>query len=71
MTSLTVSSSFQIVIPARMRKSLGIRPGAKLHAIEYEGRIALYPVKPMESARGFLRGIQSDVPRDADDLIRE
>lgn len=66
MTTLTVSSKFQIVIPARMRESLGIRPGEKLHAIEYRGHIELIPVKSMKSARGSLKGIQSDVPRDAD-----
>lgn len=66
MTTLTVSSRHQIVIPARIRESLGIRPGAKLHAIEYRGRIALLPVKPMQSSRGFLRGIEADVPREAD-----
>lgn len=66
MTTLTVSSKFQIVIPARMRESLGIRPGEKLHAIEYRGRIELVPIKSMKSARGSLRGIRTDVPRDPD-----
>ena len=66
MTTLTVSSKYQIVIPARMRESLGIQPGEKLHAIEYRGRIELVPVKSMKSARGSLRGIDTDVPRDPD-----
>lgn len=66
MTALTVSSKYQIVIPARMRESLGIRPGEKLHAIECRGHIALVPVKSMRSARGSLRGIRSDVRRDPD-----
>jgi len=66
MTTLTVSSKYQIVIPARMRESLRIRPGEKLHAIEYRGRIELVPVGTMKSARGFLKGIQTDVPRDPD-----
>jgi AbrB family looped-hinge helix DNA binding protein len=64
MTILTVSSKYQIVIPVRMRQSLGIRPGDKLHAIEYAGRIALVPVSSMQSARGSLKGINTDVPRD-------
>jgi bifunctional DNA-binding transcriptional regulator/antitoxin component of YhaV-PrlF toxin-antitoxin module len=55
-----------ISIPASIRKSLAIRPGTKLHAIEYRGRIRLLPVCPMKSARGFLRGLDTDVPRDAD-----
>jgi AbrB family looped-hinge helix DNA binding protein len=66
MTTLTVSSGYQIVIPVRMRKPLGIRPGGKLHAIEYRGRIALVPVKLTRSARGFLKGIDTVVPREAE-----
>jgi AbrB family looped-hinge helix DNA binding protein len=66
MTTLTVSSKYQIVIPARIRESLGIRPGEKLHAIEYRGRLELVPVKPIKSARGSLQGIETDVPRDPD-----
>jgi len=66
MTTLTVSSKFQIVIPARIRESLGIKPGEKLHAIEYRGRIELVPVRRRKAARGSLKGIDTDVLRDAD-----
>ncbi len=66
MTTLTVSSKFQIVIPARIRESLGIKPGEKLHAIEYRGRIELVPIRRTKAARGSLKGIDTDVPRDAD-----
>jgi AbrB family looped-hinge helix DNA binding protein len=66
MTTLTVSSKYQIVIPARIRESLGIRPGEKLHAIEYRGRLELVPVKSIKATRGSLQGIDTDVPRDPD-----
>jgi AbrB family looped-hinge helix DNA binding protein len=66
MTTVTVSSKYQIVIPRLLRDALGIRPGDKLEAIPYQGRIALVPVRPMKSMRGFLKGIDTDVPRDAD-----
>jgi AbrB family looped-hinge helix DNA binding protein len=66
MTTITVSSKFQIVIPVRIREALGIRPGEKLHAIEYRGRIELVPVRPVKAARGSLKGIDTDVPRDPD-----
>jgi AbrB family looped-hinge helix DNA binding protein len=68
MTTLTVSSKYQIVIPARIRQSLGIRPGEKLHAIEYRGRIELVPFRSMKAARGSLKGIDTRVPRDPDRL---
>ena len=66
MTTLTVSSSYQIEIPARIRESLGIHPGDRLHAIEYRGRLTLLPVESMRSARGSLKGINTEVPRDPD-----
>jgi AbrB family looped-hinge helix DNA binding protein len=37
MNTITVSSKYQIVIPLKIREALGIRPGEKLHAIEYRG----------------------------------
>ena len=66
MTTITVSPKYQIVIPSRMRESLGIKPGEKLHVIEYRGRIELVPVRSTKSARGSLRGINTDVPRETD-----
>ena len=68
MTTVTVSSKFQIVIPRELRESMGIRPGERLHALPYRGHIALVPVKAMKSVRGFLKGIATDVARDADRL---
>jgi AbrB family looped-hinge helix DNA binding protein len=46
MSTITVSSKYQIVIPLKIREALGIKPGEKLHAIEYRGRIELVPVRP-------------------------
>ena len=46
--------------------ALGIKPGEKLHAIEYRGRIELVPVRPTKTARGSLKGIDTDVPRESD-----
>ncbi len=66
MSTITVSSKFQIVIPAKIRESLGIKPGEKLHAIEYRGRIELVPVRLTKAARGSLKGIKTDVNRDTD-----
>jgi AbrB family looped-hinge helix DNA binding protein len=66
MSTITVSSKYQIVIPSKIRAALGIKPGEKLHAIEYRGRIELVPVRAARAARGSLKGINTDVPRDAD-----
>lgn len=66
MTTITVSSKFQIVIPRVIREALGIKPGEKLHAIEYRGRIELVPVKSAKASRGSLKGISTEVPREPD-----
>jgi AbrB family looped-hinge helix DNA binding protein len=66
MTTIVVSSKYQIVIPSKIRHALRIKPGEKLHAIEYRGRIELVPVRPAKAARGTLKGIDTNVPRDAD-----
>jgi AbrB family looped-hinge helix DNA binding protein len=68
MHTVTVSPKYQVVIPANVRKSLGIRPGQKVQVIQYEGRIELIPVVPIKKARGFLRGIETHVERGADRL---
>lgn len=66
MDTTTVSPKFQVVIPLRVRRALGIRPGQKIHVIPYEGRIELIPVRPLKQARGFLKGIETDVEREPD-----
>lgn len=66
MGSVTISPKYQVVIPKRIRAQLGLEPGQKIQAIAYEGRIELIPVRPMRQMRGFLRGIDTSVEREAD-----
>lgn len=66
MSSLVVSSNYRLVLPKNMTTNLGIRPGDKLHAIEYRGRITLIPVVNIRAYRGFLKDMNSTVERDAD-----
>jgi AbrB family looped-hinge helix DNA binding protein len=68
MHTVTVSPKFQIVIPQAIRKSLGLQPGQKVQAILYDNRIELIPIKPMTSMRGFLKGIDTTIEREADRL---
>ncbi len=63
METLTISPKFQVVIPKSIRDSLRLRPGQKVQAIQLENRIELVPVLPIEQMRGFLRGIDTTVPR--------
>jgi len=66
MTMVTVSPKFQVVIPKVIREALGIKSGARMHAIQYRGRVELVQVKSPKEARGFLHGIDTTVPRDPD-----
>lgn len=66
MNTVTISPKFQVVIPEEIRKKLKLTPGQKVQTIAYDDRIELIPVVPITKMRGFLRGIDTDVPRDSD-----
>lgn len=66
MTSVTVSEKYQIVIPKSAREALHLKPGQKVEVLVYEGRLEFVPVRDLKSVRGFLKGIDTDVPRDGD-----
>ena len=66
MNTVTVSPKYQVVIPRNVRDALDIRPGQKVQVLQYEGRIVLVPVVPIEQVRGFLKGIDTTIEREAD-----
>ena len=68
MTIVTVSPKFQVVIPKEVRESMGIISGQKVQMLTYSNRIELIPIKPMSKLKGFLKGIDTEVPRDKDRL---
>lgn len=66
MDTVTVSPKFQVVIPRAIREALGLEPGQKVQALQYLNRIEFIPVRPLKAMRGFLRGLDTAVPRDRD-----
>jgi len=66
MDTVTISPKYQVVIPKRIRESLRLKPGQKVQAIEYDGRIELIPVRPAREMRGFLKGIDTTIEREED-----
>jgi len=68
METVTISPKFQVVIPRVVRESLGIKPGQKVQVILYDNRIELVPVKPAKKMRGFLKGLDTTITREADRL---
>jgi AbrB family looped-hinge helix DNA binding protein len=63
---VTISPKFQVVIPKAIREKLRLSPGQKVQALLYGDRIELIPLQPVKRMRGFLRGIDTTVPRDTD-----
>jgi AbrB family looped-hinge helix DNA binding protein len=66
MTSVRVSSRYQIVIPQEIRAALGIRRGMRVHVTQYGTRVVIFAARSTRKVRGFLRGIDTMVPRDKD-----
>jgi AbrB family looped-hinge helix DNA binding protein len=66
MAAVTVSPKFQVVIPKEVREKLGLSPGQRIQVVVYGDRIELIPVKPVRRMRGFLKGIDTRVPREGD-----
>ena len=66
METVTVSPKYQVVIPSRIRKLLRVEPGQKVKVILYDNRIEMIPVMPVSEARGFLKGIGTEVSREPD-----
>jgi AbrB family looped-hinge helix DNA binding protein len=64
--TVTISPKYQIVIPRAIRAQLGLRAGQKIQAMVYQDRIELVPVRPARELRGFLKGIDTTVPRERD-----
>lgn len=69
MDTVTVSPKFQVVIPQKVRKMLGVRSGQKMIVLAYDNRIVLIPARPMREARGSLKGMDTHVERDEEERI--
>ncbi len=68
MAAVTISPKYQVVIPKEIRQRLGLSPGQKVEAIMYDNRIELIPVRSVKEMRGYLKGIDTRVEREADRL---
>lgn len=66
METLTLSPKYQVVIPKAVREALHLHAGQQIRVITYDDRIELIPQRPMSEMRGFLKGIDTDVPREED-----
>ncbi|MBD2232825.1 AbrB/MazE/SpoVT family DNA-binding domain-containing protein [Phormidium tenue] len=66
--AVTVSADLQLTIPSAVGKSLGLSEGQRFQVVRYQDRIELIPIRPVQTLRGFLKGMDTDLVRDADRL---
>jgi len=69
MNLVTVSPKFQVVIPQKVREMMGVKAGQKMTVLAYDNRIVLIPTRPIQEARGSLKGMDTGVDRDEDDRV--
>jgi AbrB family looped-hinge helix DNA binding protein len=71
MQTVTVSSKYQVVIPARIRQENRIRPGDKMAILVKHGVVHLVPVRSFEKSKGMFRGLELDLSdlRDHSDRV--
>jgi AbrB family looped-hinge helix DNA binding protein len=64
MVSVTVSPKYQVAIPLKFRKLLGVKPGQMMRVIAYEDQLVMILLRPIKEARGSLKGIDTSIPRE-------
>jgi AbrB family looped-hinge helix DNA binding protein len=64
MHTLTLSPAFEVIIPKHLREAMHLCAGTAMQVTQYGGRIELIPVKPMQDARGMLKGLNTDFERE-------
>jgi AbrB family looped-hinge helix DNA binding protein len=69
MDAVTVSPKFQVVIPQKVRQMLHIRSGQKMQVVAYNNRVVFIPVRPIQEARGSLKGIDSAIDREEEERV--
>ena len=66
MTTVILSPKYQVVIPKEVREKLKLKPGQKLQIINVGDRIEFVPIQDIKQARGFLKGIDTNIEREGD-----
>ena len=59
MPTTTISPKYQVVIPKEVRKKLDLKRGQKMTVVTKGGVIYFVPEKPLETFRGFLKGMDT------------
>jgi len=73
MNAVTISAKGWLVIPVELRKKYELREGSRVVLVDYGGVLAIVPAmsKPVEAARGMLKGRRSLLKALAQEKARE
>ena len=69
MDTVKVSRKYQVVIPERVRREAGIRPGDRMVAIVKNGILQYVPVRPLGQTKGLIPGLTTKNLRDERDRV--
>ncbi len=64
MESVTVFSKYQVIIPEKVRRAAGIKPGDRMAVIVKHNIIHYIPIKPLEATKSMVSGIDTSDLRD-------
>ena len=68
MTTVTLSTKYQVVIPRDVRRRLNLRPGKKYQVVSYGDCIEFLPVRSAKEMRGILKVFDAHIEREKDRL---
>ena len=66
MNLVTISPKFQVVIPQKVRESMGLRSGEKAQIFAFRNRIEIIPIKDIRTLRGLIKGTNTSFVRELD-----
>ena len=64
METVTVSKKYQVVIPEKLRRESGIKPGDKMVAISKHKILHYIPVRSLKESKGMTPGLDTKDLRD-------
>jgi len=69
METVKVSKKYQVVIPEKLRADAKVKPGDRMMVISKHGILQYVPLRPIESTKGIVKGLDTKGLRD--ELDRE
>jgi AbrB family looped-hinge helix DNA binding protein len=69
MSTVKLSSKYQMVIPADIRKKMDAKPGQEFWVDYDRGQITFIPKKDIRELFGTLKGLDTSIERDEKDRL--